>query len=664
VQRRWTQLLTGACLALAIAVGRPAQGAGETNPATTGETAAPAQAADPNRITREGLVVEFSARRADGKPDALVAGDWADIVFRITDETSGAPIANTYPAAWVDLAEAWEARGERYMGCKDRVATYMRGIVGMLPMIDLNSHFLLVLNRDPSISVIDPTVGIAGVTNLFAQVNLEQPGADWVKTRDEKRLFVTMPLAGKVALVDTETFKAVGKADAGDHPTRIEMQGDQRYLWVGNDAPGAETGGVTVIDVAKFERRASIPTGKGHHEIAFSDGDRHAFVSNRAGGTVSVIDVPSLKKVKDLATGPLPIAMGFSPLSKALYVADAEAGTVTVVDGTRLEIVARVEVAPGLGPLRLSEDGRWAMVVNPKTDSAYVIDCSTNTLVHTIPMRDKPYQVSFTTAFAYVRMLGSPDLGLIPVAELGKPKMPPITYVPAGQVPPGAVGDVSIADTMVPSVKHDAAYILNHGEGSIHYYMEGMVAPMSSYKNRGHEAMAIELVDRSLQEREPGVYVGQAKIPVEGNYDVAFLMDAPQFVHCFSLPVAPNPEAPAGPMTIEYQIADWRVPVGSTAKVRFQFTDPATGMAPRDVPDVTVLYYGADGRGRRAVPARTLGDGVYEADVAIDRLTTYYVYVGSPSLGLQYADLPFKTLMGTPAPAAAPSGAEAAGSKP
>jgi len=658
VERRWNHLLTAACLALAMVAGAPARGAdGDSAPAAP-DTAA---GGDPNRIAREGLVVEFAARRVDGKPDPLVAGDWADISFRITDEASGAPISNTYPAAWLDLAESWEAKGQRYMDCKQRVATYMRGIVGMAPMIDMNSHFLLILNRDPSISVIDPTVGIAGVTNTFTEVTLEQPGPDWVKTHDEKRLFVTMPLADKVARIDTETFKNVGSVDAGDYPTRIEIQGDQRYLWVGNNAPGADTGGVTVLDAAKFERVAFIHTGKGHHEIAFSDGDRYAFVSNRAAGTVSVIDVASLEKIKDLAIGPLPIAMGFSALSKALYVADSETGKVSVVDGTSLEIAARIEIAPGLGPLRFSEDGRWAVVVNPITDAAYVIDASTNTLAHTLPMRDKPYQVTFTTAFAYVRMLASADLGLIAVADLGKPAMPPIAYVPAGQVPPGAVGDVSIADTMVPSVKHDAAYILNHGEGAIHYYMEGMNTPMSSYRNRGHDAMAIELIDRSLQEREPGVYVGQAKIPVEGNYDVAFLMDAPEFVHCFSLPVSPDPEAPTGPVEIEYQLVDRSVPVGTRTTVRFKLTDPGTGTPRDDAFDVKVLYYGADGRGRTTVPARGLGEGVYEAEVAINRLTTYYLYVGSKSLRLNYADLPFATLMGAPA---AQGGSQAADGKP
>ena len=64
---------------------------------------------------------------------------------------------------------------------------------------------------------------------------------------------------------------------------------------------------------------AFIATGMGHHEIAFSDDDRYAFVSNRDDGTVTIVDVQSLEKVKELKTGEVPISLAFSPLGKALY---------------------------------------------------------------------------------------------------------------------------------------------------------------------------------------------------------------------------------------------------------------------------------------------------------------------------------------------------------
>jgi YVTN family beta-propeller protein len=608
--------------------------------------------ADPNRISRQGLTVELSVRPTSGESDKLVAGDWADVTFRITDAITGKPFKGSFPAAWFDLAQAWEAMGDKVMECKDRVAFYLQGIVGVQPMIDLNSQFLLVMNRDNSISVIDPKVGITGITNLFAQINLQQPGADWVKTEDDKRLFVTMPLADEVALVDTDTFKVVANVDGGEQPTRVELQGDERYLWVGNNASTVEESGVTVIDADKLKRLAFIPTGKGHHEIAFSDGDRYGFVSNRDEGTVSVIDVQSLKKVKDLKTGPRPIALGFSPLGKVLYMADSEAGTVTVVDPATLEISARIQAKPGLGPLRFSQDGRWGMVVNTTEHTVFVIDASTNRVAHAIQVGVKPYQVSFTRSFAYIRSLGTGDVGLIPLSELAGPQTPPVTYIQAGQGAPGAVAEISIADSIVPSGKHAGVYIVNQAVGTLHFYMEGMAASMGAFRNYGNEPRAVEIVDRSLEEREPGVYTGRVRIPVEGTYDVAFMMDTPRFVHCFSATVEPNPElrTTTAPMAIEYQIANRHVPAGASTTVKFQLTDPVTGKPRGDVRDVTVLDYGADGRGRTVVPARPLGEGLYEAEVKVNRVTTYYLFVGSRSEQLKYTDLPFASLMGTPKP--------------
>jgi hypothetical protein len=258
--------------------------------------------------------------------------------------------------------------------------------------------------------------------------------------------------------------------------------------------------------------------------------------------------------------------------------------------------------------------------------------------------------VSFTRFYAYVRSLGSEQVGLIPLSELDEPAVPQVKYFPAGQGAPGRAPDISIADSMVPSVKEAASYVVNQAEGTVYYYMEGMNAPMGSFRNYGHDARAIEIVDRSLGEREPGVYRGRVKLPVEGTFDVAFLMDTPRFLHCFSTTVEPNPEVrrTAAAMGVEYQIADRRVPVGGSAKVKFKLTDPVSGKPRTGIPDVTVLYYTASGRDRTVVPATSLGEGLYEATVKINEVTTYYIFVGSRSENLNYTDLPFVSLMGQP----------------
>ena len=117
-------LLRGLLLALAMSVGSLVQGASgdeadaSASPEATEEkseaASADVESADPNRITREGVVVEFSTRPTHGTSDKVIAADWADVTFRITDGSTGEPIKGRYPAAWMDLAEAWRGPNSRH----------------------------------------------------------------------------------------------------------------------------------------------------------------------------------------------------------------------------------------------------------------------------------------------------------------------------------------------------------------------------------------------------------------------------------------------------------------------------------------------------------------------------------------------------------------------
>lgn len=604
-----------------------------------------------NFVSREGVNVEFALRplRSE-KTGPAIAGDWADITFRVTDASTGEPIKGRYPAAWMDLGKAWEAKGGRPMTCRDRVATYLQGIVGIRPMIDLNSHFLLVMNRDASISVIDPAIGITGITNLFAQINLSRPGADWVLNDDHKRLYVSMPVSGKVALVDTQSFQVTHEIDAGKQPTRVELQSDQRYLWVSNTTDDEATSGVTIIDTADLAPVKFIATGSGHHEIAFTDDNRYAFVTNRNAGTVTVIDVQTLEKVKDIKTGSRPMSIAFSALGQAVYVTDVDTGKITVIDPDKLEIRGNINAEPGIGPMRFTSDGRWGMIINTAANKVHVLDASSNILPHTIEVGKQPYQVNFTTSFAYVRSLGTQDVALIPLSELDEISTPPVTFIPAGQRPPGTVGDISIADSIVPAVKQAAAaYIVNQAEGTVSYYMEGMGAPMGSFRNYGHETRAIEIVDRSMSEVEPGVYRGRVKIPVAGEYDIAFMMDTPQFLHCFSAFVEPDPNSTEdASVKIDYEIGNRFMTAGETRSVQFKLTYAQDGAPITGLTDVSVMYYKADGRGRQIIAATEVGDGGYAAELSFPEPATYYIFIATPTLNLDYTDLAFYSLIAIP----------------
>ncbi len=608
------------------------------------------------RLVREGLVIDLSVTPvgAEAGSDApVMQGVHSKVAFRITNEATGEPVPGLFPGAWMDLAKPWGSDEESSVTCKERAGLYLQG-QGFKPLVDMNSYFMLVLNRDPTILVFDPLVNVSGKTMLYAQINLRQPGADWVKSRDDRWYFVSMPRANQVAVIDTNNFKVSRNIDAGVHPVRVAVQPDGKYLWVGNDSKEPAESGVTVIDVESLDIVAQIPTGAGHHEIAFSDDSRSAYVSNRSDGTVSVIDVQSLEKRHDIATGPRPISLAFSPLSKALYVADAQTGVVSVIDATQRTPTSRIEAMRGLGPLRFDASGRWAFVVNPEQDLVHVIDASANRIAHDIAVGTRPYQIGFSRSFAYVRSLGTERVSMINLQELEKGRKPPVVTFPAGDKAPEKAPELNLADGLVEAPGEAAVLVASPADATVYYYMEGMNAPMGAFRNYGHRPLAVGVVDRALREEEPGVYVADVPLPSAGTYEIALIMDAPQILHCFRLVARPNPaiEPDRKPLAVEYLVEGREVPAGKPFTLRFQLTDPTTGRLKSGLGDVRVLFYRAPGQLRTEVEAREVRDGLYEATLPIKFRGAYYVHVATPSMKVLYGDLPYLTLLGVPGKAA------------
>lgn len=654
-----TLRLAPSILFLALALAPSMTRAADAATAVTGAS----RPAGGDVAVKDGLSVRFTLGAAGAQDVAaapVMEGDYARVRFEVTEAASGAPARGLSPAAWMDVAGN-PAVGGKADGCRQKVNLYLQGIVGIRPMIDLNSYHLLVLNQDASISVIDPVVGMTGKTSLFATIRLRKPGADWTKSSDDRRLYVSMPRAGEVAVVDSEHFRVVGTVDAGAEPTRVSLQPDGRYLWVGNDARDAARSGVTVIDTQTLSPVARIPTGQGHHEIAFSGDDRFAFVTNRGDGTVSVIDVGKLRKVKDLRTGPVPISIAWSSLSRAVYVADGREGRITAIDTERLEIVRHVSAKPGLGPMRFTPDGRWGVAVNPAEHAVFVVDASDATLSHAIALEGAPYQVTFSRAFAYVRHLDDAKMSLVHLDSLGPGKKPVVQVIGIGSGAPKAVRDLSIADATYPASTDAAVFVTNPADNSTYFYMEGMNAPSGTFGSYGHAARAPMVIDRSLREIEPGVYAGDIRIPAAGSYDVAFLLDSPRVVHCFTAVARPNPIIARDDRRVASELLRPEPAVaGTQLSLRLKLTDPATGAPHRDLGDVRIRYYVAPGDHRTELGARHVGDGVYEATTTLPRAGAYYVYVSVPSLGTTFGDLAFHTLAVRSASAVAGAGKEQA----
>jgi YVTN family beta-propeller protein len=633
----------------------------KTTPAQQGaaQQAAPAAsqqkpaAAAPQKIVTQGVEVEFTIEPAASGDAHLTEERDARVRFRVTDTTTHTPLSGVKPNVWLNQREGEAAPKPEQ--CKEKIQSYLQGSLRSRPDVDLNSFYILTLNQEANISVIDPLLGFGG-SKLVTLVMLKTPGEDWAITADQERLFVSMPESNQVAVVDTNTWKVVTNIDTGARPVRLALQPDEKYLWVGTD-DGAESG-VTVIDTTAFKSVARVATGAGHHEIALSGDNRFAYVTNRDAGTLSVVSVRDFSKVGEVKAGGRANAVAVSPLSKFAYVSDEAGGSIAVVDGPAAKLVSRIEAGAGLGAVRFAPGGRYGFAANSSAGVVYVFDASTNRMLHTLKIGKGADQMAFTKEYAYVRSSASLEVSMIRMSTLGKE--PYVTKFPAGQVAPGeSRTPVAAADSIITAPEPNAVLVSNVADQQIYYYTEGMAAPMGNLQNYKRDPRAVLVADRSLREIKTGTFETFTRLPKSGVYDVAFLLDSPRVTHCFEAKAAENTSIEherKAALGVEYLERERPLRAGEDYKVRFRLTDTATGKPADGLKDVRVLAFLSPGTWQKRDFARGAGDGVYELNINVPRAGYYSIFVESRSKGVQFRQLPYMMLQATGAEAAASEG--------
>ena len=138
------------------------------------------------QIEREGVSMTVRIDALDEQaPSTPQAGQLVRLSLdgkRLADDQA---LSNWRIGAWLDRET--DAMSGAVPICGQRIGRYLSGNLVNRPLLDLTGYFVLTMDAEPSVSVLDPSVSFSGRSSLYSAMKLDGKGFDWIKTSDDIR---------------------------------------------------------------------------------------------------------------------------------------------------------------------------------------------------------------------------------------------------------------------------------------------------------------------------------------------------------------------------------------------------------------------------------------------------------------------------------------------
>ena len=177
-------------------------------------------------------------------------------------------------------------------------------------------------------------------------------------TADGKALLISCEFSGWVVRVDLDARAVTGELDVGGEPIDVKLAPDGSVFYVAN----MSRGGVSVIEPSTMKELTFLPTGMGAHGLYPSRDTTKLYVSNRHANSVSVIDFATRKVTATWHFTGSPDMGGVSADGKELWLTGRYNQEVYVLDTTTGTLTHRIPV--GRGPHGLTffpQPGRYSL---------------------------------------------------------------------------------------------------------------------------------------------------------------------------------------------------------------------------------------------------------------------------------------------------------------
>lgn len=208
-----------------------------------------------------------------------------------------------------------------------------------------------------------------------------------VQTLDGRTLFVTNFGEASVSVVDVASWTVRASVPVPASPHGIALSPDGRWVYV-----ACVTGGAVAVLDAATDLPAGIiplPTGAQPYGVVTSRDGRYLYVPDNFAGRLFVIDTAARRVIGEAPIGLRAALIVRSADGGTLYVTNGASGTVSVLDIAHdpAHPTPRATVRVGTYPhgLALTPDGRYLVVANTLGDTISVIATASETVVATIP---------------------------------------------------------------------------------------------------------------------------------------------------------------------------------------------------------------------------------------------------------------------------------------
>jgi DNA-binding beta-propeller fold protein YncE len=588
-----------------------------------------AVADDTARFDQQGLSISLSMQRTGTSTVSINA--------TATETEGGRPFRNLNMAGWVIRGTTQPLSTEL---CKNRIRSFLQGGLATAADASLNAYRLISLNDDNTVTFINPAVSLGG-SKLESLVELPSAGRDMLLDATRRNLFVTLPDADVIAVIDVLTHQVTRKiaVPRGSQPSRLFSDQGGSHLWVTLEGEGK----IALLPPTEGDALQVINVGQGPINMALDTDRSKLFVTSAKAGKVTEIDPSTFKTVVQFEAGVTPVSAAYGKAAQLLYVANLNSEFVTVVDPSDASSGRKIPVGRGVSTIGFERDGRFAFLLNTVTSQIMVLDTATERIIAKASAEvGEPDQIVFSDRFAYVHFMNSSDVLVYSLDQAKKGTLSPVR-IQIGTRKPAEVVDALYGQVITLAPDGSSAFIANPAEEEIFYYAEGMMVPMGTVENHGRHSRALLLLNQGLEEVSPGVYLADISLRGGSEFDVPIITSAPAFSHCFhlSLPLGEDEASGEAAASLSFsRVTSDEAPLRPTANVPFnlgiRIVDGRTGELQPDLKAVVMLVHGIGSNYFRRLRLRNEGGGLYGARVRIPASGSYELLFSVPPIRVSF----------------------------